>query len=161
VKRIVMGLFVGALGAGGCSREALAVLADAATDSGDASAAGGFAQAVFPLLQALGCGECHSAENRVVRHWALTTAVETYAQWVNQYGFDHCDPSGQAIVAPQPVHLRVSPGDPDHSLVMKKLTDPWEMCGEFYGHMPPSPAPRLSAEQLDLIRAWIAGGAAL
>jgi len=126
----------------------------------DAPLAAGFARDVFPLLEALGCRECHEESVIVVRHWALTTADGTYAQWVNHPGFDHCDPDGGAIVAPQPTTMRVLPGDPDHSLVTKKLTDPWETCGEFYGHMPPPDRPRLTDDQLATIRNWIAAGAA-
>jgi hypothetical protein len=119
----------------------------------------GFELRIFPILQAAGCGACHEPGLQVVRHWALTTPADTYAHWVNAPGFDHCGPNGEQIVAPIPDQIRVVPGDPDSSLVMKKLTDPWEMCGEFYGHMPPSPAPRLPADQIDLVRAWIAAGA--
>jgi hypothetical protein len=131
------------------------------SDASDVSVTeGGFAREIFPLLQAGGCGECHTAELRVVRHWALTTPEATYTEWVNHPGFDHCDPNGNSIEAPSPDKIRVLPGDPDNSLVIKKLTDPWEMCGLFYGHMPPAPASRLPAEQIDRIRAWIAAGAA-
>jgi len=129
--------------------------ADASADTAE----GGFAQEIFPLVQAAGCGECHAPGYIAPGHWALTTPADTYAQWVNRQGFDHCDADGGQIVAPSPVTMRVAPGDPDHSLVLKKLTDPWEMCGVFYGHMPPAPASRLAAEQLDRIRAWIAVGA--
>jgi len=133
-----------------------------ASDAADAGAEGGFTREIFPLLQAAGCGvECHTYENRVVRHWALTTPEATYAEWVNHSGFDHCAPNGDGIVAPTPDKIRVVPGDPDSSMVIKKLTDPWEMCGIFSGHMPPAPADRLPADQIDRIRAWIAAGAAL
>jgi hypothetical protein len=130
-------------------------------DAADAPAEGGFTRAIFPLLQAGGCGECHTADLRVVRHWAMTTPEATYAEWVNHPGFDHCGPNGVEIQAPIPDKIRVVPGDPDSSLVIKKLTDPWEMCGLFYGHMPPAPADRLPADQIDRIRAWITAGAAL
>src|SRR5206468_10513977 len=111
-----------------------------AAGGADASTAeGGFAQKIFPLLQSAGCNECHLMGNIAPGHWTLTTPAGTYAQWVNQPGFDHCDPDGGGIVAPAPVPIRVVPGDPDNSLVIKKLTDPWEMCGAFFGHMPPSP----------------------
>jgi hypothetical protein len=161
-----------ATGAGACSSHVSGSGADAAdaTDvagadvapdaAQDAPLAAGFERDVFPLLEALGCRECHEQSMVVVRHWALTTAADTYAHWVNYPGFDHCDADGGAITAPQPTSIRVVPGDPDHSLVMKKLTDPWEMCGLFYGHMPPAPRPRLSADQLATIRDWIAAGAA-
>ena len=148
--------FVGfALGAGACTGDGAGggpdagdVTADGASDVSDViGAEGGFARAIFPLLQAGGCGECHTAELRVVRHWALTTPEATYAEWVNHPGFDHCGPDGASIEAPQPDKIRVVPGDPDNSLVIKKLTDPWEMCGLFYGHMPPAPASRIPAEQ--------------
>lgn len=142
----------------------LAVTAAACGANGEPSAPApsenGFERAIFPLLQAAGCaGDCHTMENRVVRHWALTTPADTYAQWVNAPGFNHCGPNGEEIVAPHPDQIRVVPGDPDNSLVIKKLTASWEMCGAFYGHMPPSPAPRLPADQIDRIRAWIAAGA--
>ena len=134
----------------------------AAPDASDATAEGGFAREIFPLLQAGGCAgaDCHVPELRVVRHWAVTTPEATYAEWVNHPGFDHCDPNGNPITAPPLDKIRVVPGDPDNSMVLKKLTDPWEMCGPFYGHMPPAPADRLPAEQIDRIRAWIAAGAA-
>jgi hypothetical protein len=118
-----------------------------------------FATHVFPVLERVGCGECHTTERRVTSHWSLGPPDDTYRQWVNSRGFDHCGPAGAAIEAPQPDHVRVIPGDPDGSLVIKKLTDPWEMCGLFYGHMPPSPRLRLTTEDLALVRAWIVAGA--
>lgn len=129
---------------------------EAATDAADPM---GFAQHIFPMLMQAGCGECHAPDRSISSHWALTTPSETYRLWVGFPGFNHCDPLGQPISAPQPDQIRVIPGDPDGSLVIKKLSAPWEMCGLFYGHMPPSPRPRLPAEQIDLIHAWIAAGA--
>jgi hypothetical protein len=137
--------------------------ADAAQEttlaSADDSGSGmGFAQQIFPILLQAGCGECHSPERMVASHWAVTTPSDTYRQWIYLPGLNHCDSMGQPISAPQP-EVRLIPGDPDGSLVVKKLTAPWEMCGTFFGHMPPSPRPRLPVEQIDLIRAWITAGA--
>lgn len=51
--------------------------------------------------------------------------------------------------------LRVKPGDPEHSLIYLKLTAP--PCGS---KMPPAAFGTASDEQVELVRAWIASGAA-
>jgi hypothetical protein len=129
-----------------------------AGEPGSADAPNGFARTVFPVLQRAGCAECHRA-GEVPSHWALTTPEQTYYYWVDQPGFDHCDATGGPISAPTPTWNRVVRGDPEASLVIKKLTDPWESCGPFHGHMPPAPRARLPNEDLEILRSWIAAGA--
>jgi uncharacterized membrane protein len=51
--------------------------------------------------------------------------------------------------------LRVQPGDPDHSLIYLKLTKP--PCGS---QMPPAAFAPPTQEQVELVRQWIADGAA-
>jgi hypothetical protein len=51
--------------------------------------------------------------------------------------------------------LRVQPGEPDRSLFYLKLTNP--PCGS---HMPPAAFAQPTPEQVELVRRWIAEGAA-
>jgi hypothetical protein len=51
--------------------------------------------------------------------------------------------------------MRVQPGDPEHSLLYLKLTNP--PCGN---KMPPAAFTQVTAEQVSLVRQWIADGAA-
>ncbi|RMH81451.1 MAG: hypothetical protein D6681_18190 [Calditrichaeota bacterium] len=59
-------------------------------------------------------------------------------------------PSGE-----RPELLRVKPGDPDSSYLVKKI----EGAPDILGERMPRGRPPLSAEQIDLIRRWIAEGA--
>jgi hypothetical protein len=120
-----------------------------AADTADANTTIGFARDVFPMLKQSGCDECHKTTNKLTSHWTLTTPEETYGQWLNQPGFDHCDPTGAAISVPMPSWTRVVVDDPEASLVLKKLRDPWETCGLFYGHMPPPPRGRLPDDRIE------------
>ncbi len=140
----------------GCSSSPAASTEPSESGAGDPL---GFAHLVFPMLKEAGCDECHEPTRKVTSHWALTTPEETYAQWLNEPGFDHCDDAGAAISVPRPKLTRVVAGEPDASLVLKKLRDPWENCGAFYGHMPPPPRMRLADDRIDLVRAWIVAGA--
>jgi hypothetical protein len=49
------------------------------------------------------------------------------------------------------------PGDPDHSLIMERLTLP----PESKEHMPPKDKAQLSSDEIDFISRWIASGASL
>ncbi|MGD8859880.1 MAG: hypothetical protein PVI30_07700 [Myxococcales bacterium] len=50
--------------------------------------------------------------------------------------------------------VRVVPGDPDNSLLVQKVENPMPACG---GEMPPNGM--LAADQIQLIRDWVAAGA--
>jgi hypothetical protein len=118
-----------------------------------------FSALIFPILQRAGCQECHRTEQAVTSHWAVTTPDQTYQQLVDAPGFEHCTPTGGPIGAPQPKDVRVRPGDPDGSLLVRKLEAPWDRCGPFHGHMPPPPRLRMPAEDVATIRSWISAGA--
>lgn len=49
----------------------------------------------------------------------------------------------------------VSPGDPDNSFIMDKISDPGVQAGEF---MPWSP-PRLTSDEIQALRQWVTDGA--
>ncbi len=154
----------GALLHGACGSSGDVVqTADAGGDAASARDVGperiGFAQKIFPILQQGGCGECHTLARQASSHWAFTTPAATYDQLVNARGFNHCTSTGRPIEAPGPNEVRVVPGSPTGSMMLKKLEAPWEMCGIFYGRMPPSPRARLPLDQIALIRAWIEDGA--
>jgi uncharacterized membrane protein len=51
--------------------------------------------------------------------------------------------------------MRVKPGDPEHSLLYLKLTNP--PCGS---KMPPAAFTQATQEQVELVRQWIMDGAA-
>ena len=63
--------------------------------------------------------------------------------------------------------LRVSPGQPDASLLLTKMNTPAPSCGDVMpigarlepDCLDPSPAVCTTAAELDLVRAWIAAGA--
>ncbi|HWA70721.1 MAG TPA: hypothetical protein VG937_00230 [Polyangiaceae bacterium] len=90
---------------------------------------------------------CHDAVSKT-HGMDLSTAENIRAMWVNQRGFDHCT----GLDTP-----RVIPGNPAGSLVMTKI-EAASVCS-LGQPMPPPPKPLLTADQIAVIRAWIAGGA--
>jgi hypothetical protein len=79
----------------------------------------------------------------------LSTPDLIYENWVGKKGLDHC--------SNRPA-TRVVPGDPDGSFVMTKIRAQGAICS-LGTRMPPPPADRLSACEIDAIAAWIAAGA--
>ena len=103
------------------------------------------------VIVANGCasGQCHSSPNAgglslLSQTTAYTSLVGVAAMGRSQSGAS-CADSGL---------LRVSPRDPDRSLLVQKL-EHTQACGA-----PMPPAGTLPAAQLQRGRAWIAGGAA-
>jgi hypothetical protein len=137
-----------------------------AADGGTPPPADGvsFSKEVFPLVQASGCGSvtCHFDKRSPTTHFTdYTTAASTYDAWLRGGSFDHCpaDGSNTGIPIPPVGAGRVTPGDPDGSLLVKKLVEPRDTCGVFHGRMPPPPWPRVAAADVELIRSWIRQGA--
>ena len=90
---------------------------------------------------------CHDAVSKT-HNQDLSTMDKIISNWVNVPGFDHCT----GLDTP-----RVVPGDPDASLVIMKI-EGIAVCLQS-NRMPLPPRPALSAEQIDVIVAWIAAGA--
>jgi hypothetical protein len=133
------------LGAVACGRSQQPV--DAAVPSEDGAPntlLGRVAAIVVPRCAGVGC---HDAISRT-HGMDLSTADKIHAGWVNQRGFDHC--AGLDT-------LRVIPGDPAGSLVVKKI-EGIGVCSQSQ-RMPPPPHPPLTAAEIDVVRAWIAAGA--
>ncbi len=123
-----------------------------------------FSKQVFPIVQASGCGSvtCHFDKQAPQTHFTdYTTAATTYAAWLHGASFNHCpaDGSNVGISVPPPGLGRVTPGDPDGSLLVQKLVEPRDACGLFHGRMPPPPWPRVADADIELIRTWIREGA--
>jgi hypothetical protein len=133
-------------------------------DAGVSASGVSFSREIFPIVQAAGCGSaaCHSDKQRPTTHFTdYTTPATTYDGWLNGASFNHCpaDGSDGGISVPPLGRGRVVPGDPDASFLVQKLREPREMCGAFYGRMPPAPRPRLAPADIELIRRWILEGA--
>jgi hypothetical protein len=99
---------------------------------------------VYPIFSANGCPGCHRMMGPAA-DLDLSSAGAAHGNLVGA-GTTECGP-GRA---------RVVPGSPDTSYLINKLTGV-DMCAGL-----PMPRGRdpLSAAQIELIRAWIAGGAA-
>ena len=126
------------------------------------------ARDVFPIVQQYGCASvgCHDDPERSVTHYAdLRTPESVYLSWVGSLGgmlgFDHCDPSGEpkGNAVPSLDHRRVEPGEPDESLVIRKVEETRDVCDPFFGRMPPFPRERMAPADIAVIRKWIAEGA--
>lgn len=122
-----------------------------------AGAAGGggklsFANDVYPKLIRTKCGACHNDAPSFGGLAFFPGGPETaYMNLVNQPAGNSrpdfkCKDSGL---------IRVVPGDPEHSLMYLKLTNP--PCGS---KMPSGIAGMATPEQLELVRQWILDGAA-
>ena len=92
---------------------------------------------------------CHDAVSKT-HNQDLSTLDKIVSNWVNVTGFDHCT----GLDTP-----RVLPGDPDGSLVIMKI-EGIAVCLQS-NRMPLPPRPALTAEQIGVIRDWIAAGAPL
>jgi hypothetical protein len=99
---------------------------------------------VIPNCAVAGCHD----EATKTHSMDLSTPEKIVSNWVNVRGLDHC--SGLSAV-------RVIPGDPDGSLVVSKI-EGVGVC-TLSQRMPPPGRDALTAEQVGVIRAWIAAGA--
>lgn len=140
----------GASGVGGTS--------GASGVGGGAPGAPTFTRVWSEVLEAKGCaGEfCHGAGTGTL---SMNDQHDAYVNLVGVAAMGApCAPTGQ---------LRVSPGQPDASLLLDKLSHVTPSCGD---PMPigtrlapdcldPSPAVCNTATELELVRAWIAAGA--
>lgn len=78
----------------------------------------------------------------------LSTSPSIYDSLVNRDGLEVCR---------NVLKKRVVPGDPDNSFVLQKVTG--QVDCNLSQRMPPPPAPPLPADQIEMLRAWIATGA--
>ena len=103
--------------------------------------------AVLPMLETKGCpgGYCHGG-GRGGLDWG--SAQATYDELV---GVTSSEDGGCSDAK------RVAPGDSANSHLFLKLKGT-PLCGES---MPPYPNPKLSQDELGVVRAWIDGGAPL
>jgi uncharacterized membrane protein len=109
-----------------------------------------FAADVYgPVIRAR-CASCHTD---APSFGGLTFSPDAATAYANLVGVpagaaeaNQCKASGL---------MRVQPGDPEHSLIYTKLTKP--ICGK---QMPPAAFPQATAAQVEIIRKWIADGAA-
>ena len=90
---------------------------------------------------------CHDAVSKT-HNMDLSTIEKIVSAWIGVPGFDHCT----GLDTP-----RVIPGDPAGSLVMMKI-EGIAVCLQS-NRMPLPPRTALTAEQIDVIRTWIAAGA--
>jgi hypothetical protein len=106
---------------------------------------------VAPLFKAnCALSGCHDAEHR--EHGLdFSTAESVHASLVGQTTMDHCRDNMQVT--------RVVPGRPEESFVLV-MVDGVDRCAGS-PRMPPSPRAPLSADQVQVIRSWIAAGAPL
>lgn len=88
------------------------------------------------------CTNCHTGAN-APRGLRLDSEENSYAFLVNR--------SADEI----PTLMRVNPGNPDESYLIKKL----EGAADIVGARMPLGGPFLSQEQIDQVRSWIANGA--
>ena len=91
---------------------------------------------------------CHNATN--LAGGQSLVSGQSYAQLVGV--------TPQNVAAAQGGLLRVTPGDPDKSFLVTKITLP-VVFDPRYGSRMPSGKPALSADQIEHVRAWILRGA--
>lgn len=115
------------------------------TDAGDETPT--WRGEVLPMLETKGCpgGYCHGGGKGGL-DWG--SAQATYDELV---GVTSSEDGGCSDAK------RVAPGDSANSHLFLKLKGT-PLCGES---MPPYPNPELSQDELDVVRAWIDGGAPL
>jgi hypothetical protein len=107
------------------------------------SSAGSFATDVFPIFMATGCPECHDADSPSA-DLVLASAGAAYENLVD------------VAASCAPTRMYVAPGNPGTSYLINKLTGAAPLCGM---RMPRNRTPLTNA-QIDIVRAWIMGGAA-
>jgi membrane protein involved in colicin uptake len=122
----------------------------AASGSGAATGKLSFATDVYgPVIRAR-CSSCHTDAPSFGGLTFLPDAAAAYANLVNvpagAADANLCKASGLA---------RVQPGAPEQSLLYTKLTKP--VCGS---QMPPAVFPQPTPAQVEIVRKWIADGAA-
>lgn len=88
------------------------------------------------------CAACHTGAN-APRGLRLDSADNAYAYLVNQAADE------------VPELMRVNPGNPDDSYIIRKL----EGAADIVGGQMPLGGPYLTQEQIDKVRAWITNGA--
>ena len=109
-----------------------------------------FATDVYERVIRARCGQCHSDEPSFGGLAMFPGATTAYNHLVGV-------PSGSeaGYLCRSSGLLRVQPGAPEQSLLYLKLTTP--PCGS---KMPPAAFGQVSAEQVEMVRQWIAQGAA-
>jgi hypothetical protein len=130
---------------------------DAAAVGGAAGAAGGaasgklsFANDIYPKVIRSKCGACHNDAPSFGGLAFFPGGPETaYANLVGVRSGD----MPNYLCSSSPLK-RVEPGDPENSLMYRKITNP--SCG---GKMPPPAFGTTTPEQQELVRQWIADGA--
>ena len=122
--------------------------------SGGAPAAGSgklsFATDVYEMVIRRRCSACHNDAPSFGGLAFFPSAAMAYSSLV-----DVPAGSAEANQCKNSGLVRVKPGDPEHSLMYLKLTKP--PCGS---QMPPAAVAQPTPEQVELVRKWIADGAA-
>src|SRR5688500_13008938 len=110
-------------------------------EDGGPAASVSFSRQVFPIVEQAGCASafpCHSDTRSPTAHFSDYRTLEgTYVQWTTGAGFDHCSPDGGPSITAPPPERRLIPGNPEESLLIRKLTETRDACAPFYGRMPP------------------------
>lgn len=123
----------------------------AAGSGGPASGTLSFATDVYEAVIKKRCSACHTDATSFGSLQFFPGGAEmAYAKLVDA-------PAGSAMgnLCKDSGLTRVKPGDPDHSLIYLKLTKP--PCGS---QMPPAAFAQATPEQVEVVRKWIADGAA-
>lgn len=102
---------------------------------------------IFPPTTKAQCNQCHNNPANDVGNGKLNMGADQATAYAALVG----KTSASSKCGGKPM---VVPGDPEGSLFYEKMTA-IPPCG---GHMPLGGDP-LTAEQLDMVRSWIAGGA--
>lgn len=144
---------VGVAGSSGASAAGAPGVAGAPAQAGTAAAPTGklsFATDIYPKVIRSKCSACHSDAPSFGGLAFFPGAETAYANLVNV-------PAGneETYKCKGVGLMRVQPGDPDKSLIYLKLTNP--PCGS---KMPPGMFGMATPEQVELVRQWIAEGAA-
>lgn len=136
--------------AGGGSGDAAAVGGAAGAAGGAASGKLSFANDIYPKVIRSKCGACHNDAPSFGGLAFFPGGPETaYANLVGVRSGD----MPNYLCSGSPLK-RVEPGDPENSLMYRKITNP--SCG---GKMPPPAFGTTTPEQQELVRQWIADGA--
>ena len=144
---------LGAAGTGGSAAASAPGVAGALPQAGTEAAATGklsFATDIFPKVIRAKCSACHSDAPNMGGLAFFPGAETAYKNLVNVPAGNEETYKCKGIGL-----MRVQPGDPDKSLIYLKLTNP--PCGS---KMPPGMFGMATPEQVELVRQWIAEGAA-